>query len=85
MGQFYPTASLHMAMMESQAREAERRALEDSLLAQAALARLRSRTPRGSMVLFRLSRTMVAWGARLVQFGLPPYEPSASHVALSSN
>ena len=85
MGQFYPTASLHMAMMESEAREAERRALNDRLMAQAALARRRSRTPRHSLVLFRLSRTLVAWGARLVQYGLPPYEPSPSRVALSTN
>ena len=85
MSLFYPTAGQHLVMMDSLAWEAERRAINDSLLEQAALARRRSRVPRRRMLLYRLSLRMVAWGARLVQYGLPPYEPSRTLVSLASN
>lgn len=85
MTQFYPTAGLHIASMESQAKQAERQARIDSLLEEAALARRRSQPPAQNLLLYRLSLKLMALGARLVQFGLPPYEPSPSRVALASN
>jgi hypothetical protein len=85
MSTFYPTASMHLVVMEVQAREAERQARNEGLLEQAARARRLSRTPRQSVLLYRLSLRLVAWGARLVQYGLPPYEPAASRVTLSSS
>jgi len=85
MGSYYPTASLHMAMMDSRAREAERQAQDRSLLDQAARVRQRSRNLRRSARLRQLSLGLVSMGARLVQYGLPPYEPEVSRVAVTNS